>query len=189
MMLEMRVFLSRGIVLAAALAAVAFGVSACSNEEEEHQVTIGAQIVEAGAPASVAAANLREEDGLIAHEVRVTWNGDGPAFLDDARFTHHVTSNGGDLVLSGRGCGADYDEESRQAVFPCTADLQIVRLEPGGTHAYPVRIHPEVGPLKLEAGTYVVEQQVSWWRAEAGEQFPNRDPDGMFTISLTYTVE
>jgi hypothetical protein len=131
----------------------------------------------ASATASIAQAG----DGTLDHTVEVTWHGDAPVTLDDARFTHHqVGEPGGDLVLAGRGCGADWDAETEEVIHICTMDLQIIELAPGEAHAYPVRIHPEVGPLRLRPGTYRVQETVGW--RQDGER-------GSFTISLTYEVQ
>jgi hypothetical protein len=120
------------------------------------------------------------DGGTLAHEVIVTWQGGAQAILDDARFTHHVNGLNGDLVLAGRGCGADWDEERQMVLHICTQDLLIVELEPGESHAYPVRIHPEVGSLALTPGSYLVEETIGW--EQDGEQ-------GEFTVVLTYDVE
>jgi hypothetical protein len=177
------------VVAALCLTVVA---GACGDDDDGAlEVTVQAEIVEAGSavPVSIAVTTpVLNESGLLHHNVRATWNGDDAAFLADARFTHHA-ANGGDLVTTGRGCGADWDEELRQVIHPCTADLQIVRLEPGDTHAYPVWIHQEVGPLALEPGTYVVEERIGYWEAPPGVTNPDfSQPDGEFRVRLTYTV-
>src|SRR5690606_35988848 len=121
------------------------------------EIGVEAAVVEAGAPVSVAATDVVEgEDGLPAHSVAVTWNGESTANLEDARFTHHVTAEDGegDLVIAGRGCAPHWEDE--RVVHVCTDDLRIVELAPGETHEYPVRITPELGPLTLAPGTYIV---------------------------------
>src|SRR5690606_13409224 len=83
---------------------------------------------------------------------------------------------------AGRGCGAEWDADRQQVTHFCTADLQLIEVGPGDTHEYPVRVYPEVGPLQLTPGTYVVEQTVDWWRPSSQA---NRS---QFTIRLTYEV-
>jgi hypothetical protein len=120
-------------------------------------------------------------DGILQHEVFVEWLGAQRATLDDARFTHHVGGEPqGDLVLAGRGCGVDWHEERQVVMHICTQDLLIIELEPGEVHPYPVRIHPEVGPLQLQPGTYAVPETIGW--QQDGEQ-------GQFTLTLTYEVQ
>jgi hypothetical protein len=157
---------------------------ACGDDEEEmFEVSVLAEVVELGAPIEVQATDVRpDERGLLIHGVRVQWRGGEPARLDDARFTHHIESSDGDLVTSGRGCGADWDPETRRVVHICTADLQLIDLLPGETHEYPVRIHPEVGPLRLERGNYIVEEVIAW------SPLPEPTPRGRFTVRLTYEV-
>jgi hypothetical protein len=161
------------------------------DDGEPGMFVVRVEAAGAGAPVSVEATGIREaEGGLLAHEVRVTWNGDGDAILDDARFTHHARGQGGgDLVLAGRGCGADWDAERGEVTHPCTADLRVVRLAPGETHAYPVFVYPAVGPLRLDrTRTYVVEEVIRWWDASGSEgpAPPEGDPAGQFTVRLTY---
>jgi hypothetical protein len=120
-------------------------------------------------------------DGSLQHEIFVEWLGVSRAILDDARFTHHVAGDpAGDLVLAGRGCGADWDEATEMVVHICTQDLLLIELEPGESHPYPIRIHSEVGPLQLTPGQYTVEETIGW--EQDGEQ-------GEFTLTLTYDVE
>lgn len=153
-------------------------------------IAVRADIVDGDAPVAATATAVSDApDGALAHEVRVEWEGDETVILDDARFTHHV-SNGGDLVLAGRGCGAEWDEELDRVTHMCTDDLQIIRVAPGESHNYPVRIYPEVPPLQLTPGTYVVDERVRWWLAPDGDfDSFGEEPDGAFTIRLTYEVE
>lgn len=149
------------------------------------EVTVTAEVLEPGAPASVKATEVTvDENGLLAHGVVVTWTDAAAAELSDERFTHHVTaeSGEGDLVLAGRGCGASWSEAQQEVIHPCTLDLRIVQIAPSGTHEYPARIYPAVGPLRLETGTYVVDQTVSWWRSATPET------SQQFTIRMTYDV-
>ncbi|MCC6387437.1 MAG: hypothetical protein IT302_08650 [Dehalococcoidia bacterium] len=175
----------------AVVALLVLGPSPACNgdDDDELRVIVTAAIVEVGAPATVEATDVTaSERGTLMHNVRVTWRGQEQAFLDDARFTHHE-ANGGDLVLAGRGCGAEWDATLRHVTHPCTADLQIVRLEPDESHAYPVWIFPEVGPLALKPGTYVVDQPIPYWGGGPQVQVPDYDrPEGEFTIRLTYEV-
>jgi hypothetical protein len=172
---------------------LAFG--ACGNDDDDVDpghltVSVAAEVVEPDAAASVEATALRDAgEGRLAHEVRVTWEADAPAILDDARFTHWVEEGAGHLVLAGRGCGADWEEASEQVVHVCTADIQLVWLEPGQSHDYPVRVYPQVGPLQLARGIYVVEEVVRWTYSDHPSSADLGTPEGEFTIRLTYTVE
>ncbi|MCA9849229.1 MAG: hypothetical protein KC461_01115, partial [Dehalococcoidia bacterium] len=137
------------------------------------------------APFSVSATDVTDgENGLLNHGVVVTWNDAQSAILGDARFTHHVSAEAGegDLVVSGRGCGASWADVEQQVLFPCTLDLQAFPVSQGESHEYPVWIHPSVGPLTLQPGTYVVDQVVSWYRANAEDQAQQ------VTVRLTYEV-
>jgi hypothetical protein len=178
------------VATVALLVASTFALGCGDDNDEPARFSVRAAVVEPGAPVVVEATAIRNaEGGLLGHEVRVTWRGEGEAVLDDARFTHHARGQGGgDLVIAGRGCGADWDAERALVMHPCTADLQIVRLGPDATHAYPVRVHPEVGPLRLDrARTYAVEEVIRWWAAAEGPAtLPEGDPAGQFTIRLTY---
>jgi hypothetical protein len=121
------------------------------------------------------------DQGVMAHRVEVTWQGDAPVTLDDARLTLHASGDPhGDLVVSGRGCGAQWDDQRGELLQPCTSDLEIIELAPGETHPYPATIHPEVGPLRLLPGTYEVVERIGW--ESAGER-------GEFSATLTYVVE
>ncbi len=167
-------------------------LAACDEEDvppPPPEITVRAEVVNGAAPVTTSATPVRETpEGEFAHEVRVEWDGDEAVILEDARFSHHV-SNGGDLVIAGRGCGAEWEDELDQVVHPCTDDLQIIEVGPGEAHDYPVRIHPEVGPLQLEPGTYVVEEIIRWRFAEDDVVSPAEQADGEFTIRLTYEVE
>jgi hypothetical protein len=154
-------------------------------------VTVSAEVVETDLPASATTTPIVQidtADGPLSHEVVVTWDGGEPIVLDDARFTHHIEGDNGDLVTAGRGCGVQWEGELLQA---CTADLQIIHLEPSEQHAYPVRIYTEVGPLTLGPGTYVLEETIPYWTGDGiGENgIPSADADGSFVIRLTYDVE
>ena len=177
-------------LLPAMLAATLLGACSDADPDDEMTVTVRAELVDDRVPARVEASTIREDGQLFAHDVLVTWEGEQPVVLDDARFTHHIATSDADLVIAGRGCGAQWDEETDQLLQACTADLQIIRLGPGETHAYPVRVYPEVGPLRLRGGTYVAEETIAWWTAVDGALEPGRgEPSGSFTIRLTYEVE
>jgi hypothetical protein len=153
------------------------------------EVSVRAEIVNGDAPFTASATAVRETpDGPMAHEVRLAWDGDDPVMLDDARFTHHVEGDDGDLVIAGRGCGAHWQDD--RVVHVCTDDLQIIEVAPGEAHDYPVRIHQEIGPLSLAPGTYVVEEVIGWWYADE-DDFGGRPNgiEGELTIRLTYEVE
>lgn len=171
-------------LLAAALVGTA-GAQQAPDQPRAFDVEVTASVLEAGAPVSVAATQpAAEATGLLAHGVRVTWNDALPAELGDERFTNHVAAEDGegDLVIAGRGCGAQWSEAEQEVIHPCTLDLRIIPVQQGDTHEYPVWIHPQVGPLSLEAGTYVVDQVVHWWRPNA------EDNQQQFTVRLTYEV-
>ena len=166
-------------------------VAGCGGDEDDGPflLTVHAEVVEQDAPVEVAAtaAGPGREDGWFEHEVRVTWRGEGPAGLDDARFVHRVEGEDGDLITLGRGCGWSYDEQSEELVFPCTADLQLITIEPGQTHAYRVSLPSELESFRLRAGTYVVEEMIAWWQPPDLGAGPVAE--GRFTVRLTYEVE
>ncbi|MCK9486851.1 MAG: hypothetical protein M0R73_09175 [Dehalococcoidia bacterium] len=176
------------LILAAAFVSSASGQTPGGDAAPRaFEVDVAAEVLEADAPLSVAAAEVVQDDqGRLAHGVVVTWNDAADAELSDERFTHHVSAiapgGAGDLVLSGRGCGAQWAESEQEVVFPCTLDLRITPVSPGSTHEYPLWIQPQVGPLTLETGQYVVEQQVFWWRPATPEVQQH------FTVRLTYDV-
>ena len=182
----------RGLALALSFAALTgtFVLSCGGNEDNDDlEISIRAEVTGQDAAVEVSATPLEVgEAGRLVHEVRVTWRGEGAVFLNDARFNHHVQQEGSDLVLAGRGCGAEWSEEEQRVVHVCNDDLQIPRLEPGETHAYPVAVYRGLGPLKLDrAGTYVAEERVRWWSADGNGQWDGADPpDGEFTIRLSY---
>lgn len=122
------------------------------------------------------------------HEVLLTWNGPGTITLDDARFTHHVEGDNGDLFIAGRGCGWNWWEPQEEAGSVCTADLMIIEVASGDTHAFPVTLTEEVGPLRLGPGTYVAEERVAWWEDADTSDLPDAQPDGTVAIRLTYEV-
>jgi hypothetical protein len=183
--------MTAGLLTIAGLVALAVLATASTTRAQENGVAPGdlaivvhAEVLEADAPATAVATAVSDMNGQPGHHVRVTWLDHARAMLDDVRFTHHVTAEAGegDLVLAGRGCGADWSDDQAQVAHICTADFQIIQVASGEAHDYPVRVHPEVGPLRLEAGVYVVDQVVQWWRPDA------EDVRDQFTIRLTYTV-
>jgi hypothetical protein len=168
-------------------------LAACGTPavDDPEAITVTVEVVEADAPVSVSVTDLIRQDGLLRHAVRVTWEGDGPAVLDDARFTHRVSGDDGVLLVAGRGCGWNWFDDMEELAGVCTDDLQIIEVAPGGSHEYPVAIHPEVGPARLGPGTYVVEEPVAWALRDEEQEFPDPpgvDPDGVFTIRLVYDV-
>lgn len=178
-------------VVAFGMLAMACDSSSTGTPDETVNVTVSAEVIATDLRVIVATTPIVQidtADGPLSHEVVVTWDGDEPIVLDDARFTHHIEGDHGDLVTAGRGCGVQWEGELLQA---CTADLQIIRLEPGEQHAYPVQIHAEVGPLTLGPGTYVLEETISYWTGDSiGENgIPSGEADGSFVIRLTYEVE
>ena len=179
--------------LAFALGGVMLGVAALNPASAQQtptitsgpfDITVTATVIGANAPIEAAGTAVTPVDGRYAHGVVVTWNGSADAVLGDERFTHHVTALGsaGDLVTAGRGCGADWSEADAQVIHICTADYQVVEVSPGDSHEYPVTIYPVVGPLTLQAGTYVVDQAVAWWAPGADGQ------QQQATVRLTYQV-
>lgn len=149
-------------------------------------VTVTASVVEASAPVTVEASPVTANaQGRGTHTVSVTWDGQTAAQLDDARFTHDAAADTGEghLVIAGRGCGADWNEETEQVSHICILDFQQIVLQPGETHEYPVTIHPEVGPLALAPGTYTIEETIEWWPPNA--ELSARQS---FTVRLDYTV-
>jgi len=174
--------------LAFALGGVMLGVAtlnpASAQQAPVFNITVTATVLGADAPIDAEATAVTAVTGGYTHGVIVTWNGDADAVLDDERFTHHVSalSGDGDLVTAGRGCGADWAEAEQEVVHICTMDFQSVEVSPGDSHEYPVNIHPVVGPLMLEAGTYVIDQVVNWWAPGAEAQ------QEQATVRLTYQV-
>jgi hypothetical protein len=163
-------------------------LAACGDENgAPTQVTVRAEVIEADAPVEVEASQVSLGDnGWFEHRVRVTWGGDMPAILDDARFVHRVQGEDGELITLGRGCGLSVDERSGELLFPCTADLQIIALNPGETHEYPVSVPLEIDSFRMGRGTFVVTEVIQW-RQPA---FTGAEPrtEGRFTVRLTYEV-
>lgn len=186
--------LSRGVTLALAAALVATAMAGTASAQEAgespraFEVSVIAEVLEADAPVEVEATEVTEAgeagDGRLMHGVAVTWTGAADAVLGDERFTHHATSadGDGDLVLAGQGCGAEWADGSQEVIHPCTLDLRTIPVSTGDTHEYPVWIHPSVGPLALEEGTYQVDQVVAWWSPD------DEEAQEQFTIRLTYEV-
>ena len=167
-------------------------LAACGGEQDDAplRLSVRAEVVEADAPVEVEASAVREGvtgEGWFEHEVRVTWGGDAPGGLDDARFVHRVEGDDGDLITLGRGCGYSFDEESDELLFPCTADLQLIALEPGQTHEYPVSIPSDLESFRVGRGTFVVEEVIRWWQPPDFGAEPTAE--GQFTVRLTYEVE
>jgi hypothetical protein len=163
---------------------------ACGGDDYEppSQIAVGVEVLEPDAPVDVEVTDVVQgDDGVFQHGVRVTWRGDETVRLDDVRFAHQVETADGDLITLGRGCGANWDEETEEVFLACTADLQLILVEPGESHEYSVRIPPEVGPLRLRPGTYVVEEPIHWWQQDDINAQPTAE--GEFTLRLTYDVE
>lgn len=170
-----------GVLFAATVGGTATAQEAIAPSEFEIRVT--AALVEDDAPAEVEATEVQlDARGRLSHAVAVTWRDSGEAVLGDERFTHRASSQYGDgeLVIAGRGCGVEWN--GQDVLHPCTADLQIIPVSQGDTHEYPVWIHPTIGPLQLEPGTYEVKQAIHWWRPGA------EDVQQQFTVHLTYEV-
>jgi len=156
------------------------------------------EVVDQDSPVSAEVTSVSEnERGDFEHGVRVTWRGAQTARLDDTRFTGEMitgrlsstsTNDTGKMIMVGRGCDASWDAESELISFACTADLQLILLEPGQSHDYPVRIPKKIGPLVvLEPGTYVFDQTIHWWLQEGIDAQPTAE--GEFTIRLRYEVQ
>ena len=182
-------------LLALVLAGAVVLGAACDDAGGAEPVVISvvAEAVVPGIPVTVSATEpgAPDDEGRRGHSVSVRWDGDERIVLDDSRFTHHVEVGDGHLVTAGRGCGAQWSEEDDDVIQACTDDLQIIRLEPGESHVYPVVIYPEVGPLRLEPGTYTFDEPVRYWdtSVQDGEGFPNGDATGTLTVRVTYVVE
>jgi len=167
------------------LSGLASPVGAQSAGDPAFDISVTAEVVGANAPAEVGTTPVvTDEQGRPSHGVTVTWTDLADAVLGDERFTNHVSAEAGDgdLVIAGRGCGADWSAQEAEVVHPCTLDYRVTSVSTGDTHEYPVRIYEEVGPLRLEAGTYIVDQVVNWWRPAT------EDVQSQFTIRLTYEV-
>jgi hypothetical protein len=187
----------RGTALLAVTVSALLVLAACGEDDpgavdSPDRVRVRAELIDAPEGFSVEVSPVEDANGGLRHEVSVTWDGEGEVVLDDARFGHHVDDPAGDgaLVTSGRGCGAEWDEENRHVLHICTADLQIIALQPGETHNYPVVIYPEVGPLRLLAGTYVIDEEIAWWRSN-GEPIAaqGQEPEGALVLRLSYDVQ
>lgn len=157
-------------------------------------VSVNVELIANEAPVNVAVTQPKEGEqgwspfGLV-HEVRVTSHADQPIRIDDARFAHEIREGDGVLVTAGRGCGANWDEDTNGIFIACQDDLQIIRLEQGEMHPYPVTVYTEVGPERLLPGTYVVEESINWWIAGDDPFKTGGEPEGTFTVRLTYIVE
>jgi hypothetical protein len=175
-------------LLAALVLTPLLSLAACGDDDSgPTRITVHAEVLEPGAPVEVAAseASLRD-DSWFEHRVSVTWRGDKPAILDDARFVHRVEGDGGEFITLGRGCGFSVDEQSGELLFPCTADLQIIALDPGETHDYPVSLPPKIESFRMGRGTFVVDEVIQWRQpAFRGEESRS---EGRFTVRLTYEV-
>ena len=176
----------RSMALFMTLATV-FTLAACNDENAPLQVGLSVEVLGQDTPVSATGSPIVETENGFEHEVRVVWQGDQTVRLDDTRFTHHIESDGGDLITIGRGCGANWDEDTEEVFLACTADLQLIFVEPGDGHAYRIAIPHEVGPLRLSPGTYVVEEKIHWWQQDEVAAEPTKEGD--FTIRLTYEVE
>ena len=179
----------RQLLLAALLLIPLLLAAACSSDNDDPvQLSVRAEIVEPGVPAQVEASDVRDgDDGWFEHSVRVTWRGDAPAGLDDARFVHRVEGDNDELITLGRGCGYSIDEQSNELLFPCTSDLRLITLDPAETHEYPVSIPSRIEMFRLGRGIFVVEEVIRWWQPpELGAQ---TTAEGQFTVRLTYQVQ
>jgi hypothetical protein len=170
------------------------GLAACPAAppaiDDPDAVTVSAAVVEPDATVFVEVSDVEDVDGELRHSVLVTWEGDEPVVLEDARFTHRVPTEDGALLLAGRGCSWSWFDEAEDLAGICTDDLQIIQVESGGTHPYPVAIHVEEGPVRLVPGVYEVEEEIAWSRVEDPDfpDAPAAEPDGTFTIRLVYDV-
>ncbi len=176
-------------------AAFALVLAACNGSDDadpgELEVTAMATVLEGGVPVSATSTQVRDEgDGVLAHEIQLTWDGDITVTVDDARFAHVIEGDeGGHIVTAGRGCGAEYDEDQADALIACTDDLQLIQLTPGGTHEYPVRAHVDLGELAMVPGRYVADETIEWFESDDPEQPVADGEEGVFTIRLTYEVD
>ncbi len=182
-------------------AAVAMSILACgSDSAQQPLISFSVEVLEADAPVTVGGSPATWEDGETLgykHGVLVTWRDTEPAVLDDARFVPDVDrAIAGDVPITvGRGCSVAWDDELEIPLWGCNDDLQLVELELGETHEYPVTLLITADSYHLATGTHVVEEPIRWWSGtlddwlEAGSTGPAPPPDGEFTIRLTYTVE
>jgi hypothetical protein len=175
------------------LTSVAAMAVACGDDDTDPgdlTITVVAEPLETDAPVTVEATGIDATGrDTFAHQVRVSWDGDGEALLEDARFTHHVEGNGNaHLIIAGRGCGTALFNGDTVG-FHCTDDLQVIRLKPGETHHYPVTVFPEVETLRLRPGVFVADERIRWLLSDDPNRVMPDPPDGEFTIRLTYTVE
>jgi len=159
------------------------------------EISISVEVIGADLPIAVSATEpVRDGEGQLRHGVVVSWQGEVEIGLDDARFTKHIEGRDGDLIVAGRGCGAQWDEgelSGTQVLIVCTRDLRPIRLTPGERHEYPVVIYPEVGPRSLGRGTYVTEETIRWWRLDGTDPwfYPAAgQEEGSFVVRLTYEV-
>ena len=188
----------RILTLFLAVSAAALVGIACSDNEDDPpsamNLTVSVEIASEGAPFTVEV-NEPTSGGQgwapfgFVHEVRVASNADETVRIDDARFAHEVREGDGVLVTAGRGCGANWEESTESISIACLDVLQIIRLEPNETHAYPVTVYPEVGPERLLPGNYVVEEDIPWWISRGDPFETGGEPEGTFTVRLTYIVE
>jgi hypothetical protein len=162
-------------------------LAACNDKDAPLQVGPSVEVLGQDTPVSVTTSPIVETENGFEHEVRIAWHGEQTVRLDDTRFAHHIESADGDLITVGRGCGANWDEEAEELLLACTADLQLIFVEPGGEHAYRVVIPREVGPLRLTPGEYVVDENIHWWQQDEIAAEPTEE--GAFTVRLTYEVK
>lgn len=166
----------------------------CSPDEPESvDVTAGLELLTAdGDPvdpdslpytAEVTDPGTIVEDRRAFHEVLFT-SSDGDIDLDisDGTFSGVVTTDDGQLVVSGPGCGPSHDGTTTQV--RC-ADSFILRVFEGATSAADLTIDTDdylVGPTPILPGTYTTDTPVAW--SPAGED--NYGEAVVFRI--TYTV-
>ncbi len=129
------------------------------------------------------------EGGSAAHDITFTGT-DGTVALDDPRFSGVLpnTDGTGQMVVTGRGCGPNVDEEGT-AFIACQEDFLIVVVEEGEPTPTAVTVHTDdtqVGPTPLDPGTYVLEQPVRWDTGSTDGEVAF--DDGQATIRITYTV-
>lgn len=167
----------------------------CSPDEPESvDVTAGLELLTAdGDPvdpdslpytAEVTDPGTIVEDRRAFHEVLFT-SSDGDIDLDisDGTFSGVVTTDDGQLVVSGPGCGPSHDGTTTQV--RCADGSNVVTVYEGATSAADLTIDTDdylVGTTPILPGTYTTETPVAW--SPAGED--NYGEAVIFRI--TYTV-
>ncbi len=111
--------------------------------------------------------------------------------LDVGSTRTFVPNEPGALYIAGHDCAWVWDSNAEQPVDHCWDALTPVAIGHGEAHAFRVRmVLPIPGAaLELDPGTYVVEETIDWWfGSDVDALDTTTDPDGTFTIRLTYVA-